>query len=175
MDGDRSTLKLKKAVRGSVSRRSKNKPATTTHQLHTQRFTFFPKQKKKYDKKPKKNRQHSCKDSTLRPSDRPSSSTREDEKAPQRSPTSIPTSTKNSKAIANFQTTVPTWDAAAVAVFPDSSSCSTCETPNTYDYGSNADFIPKCKPPWAEAAKMFYSLYSVNQSEWNLFNTTPLT
>ena len=52
MDGERNTLK--KAVRGSMSKRSKNKPATTTHQLHTQRFTFSPKQKKKYDKKPKK-------------------------------------------------------------------------------------------------------------------------
>ena len=76
------------------------------HTNYTLNDLPFPQNKRRnMIRSPRKNRQHSCKDSTLRPSDRLGSSTREDEKAPQRSPTSIPASTKNSKTIANFHTT----------------------------------------------------------------------
>ena len=138
---------LKKAARGVMTKKSKNKPTTTTHQLHSQRFTFFHKQTKKRDKKTKKTSNAAARSAHY---DRLTAPAVAQEKMHKllsgHTPAHRPTPTITSLP------PIPTWDTAVAAVFSDSSSYSTCGTP-TYDYDSNADFIPKCNlPPWTAAA-----------------------
>ena len=148
-DGWRARVRtLKKAARGVVSKKSKIKSVSTTHQLHSQRFTFFQKKAKKRDRKPKKKTSNAA--ARTAHYDRLTAPAVAQEKMynllcghlPAHKPT--PTTTRPPP--------LPTWDTAVAAVFSDNSSFSTCGSP-TYDYDSNADFIPKSNfPPWAEAA-----------------------